>query len=192
MLTVFILQPPLEPGENQAGGGRGWRWRNPGDPLFAFRGFTRTLPRPFPPGCRQKGEHRPTASLQMEWVGRGLRWHQLVHTPQIKCQLAGPTGASWRSLKTVFPAVKAAALFCCLATFSPAGPPAAATQGSQNASNQRVKHPAAAQPPALLSQLSDVSSSKTPHMALRLLTIHPTDPRIFTSQRRRQEKICGP
>lgn len=191
-MTVFILQPPLEPGENQAGGGGGGAGGTQVTLSLLSEDLHELSPRPFPPGCRQKGEHRPTASLQMEWVGRGLRWHQLVHTPQIKCQLAGPTGASWRSLKTVFPAVKAAALFCCLATFSPAGPPAAATQGSQNASNQRVKHPAAAQPPALLSQLSDVSSSKTPHMALRLLTIHPTDPRIFTSQRRRQEKICGP
>ena len=68
--------------------------------------YTELSPRPFPPGCRQKGEHRSTAGLQLEWFGRGLLWHQLVHTPQINCQLPGPTGASWRSLKNVFPAVK--------------------------------------------------------------------------------------
>lgn len=44
------------------------------------------------------------------WVGRGLLRHHLLRTPQIKCQLPGPNGVSWRSLKNDFPAVKGCAI----------------------------------------------------------------------------------
>lgn len=119
--------------------------------------------------------NRQTRSrLQVAWLGSGLLWHQLLHAPQIKCQLPGPTGTSWRSLKTDFPAVRGCGIVLLLATFSLASPLAAATQGSPNASNQRVSNAAGAQPPSLLARLSDVSPSKALHMARCLLIIHLT------------------
>lgn len=75
--------------------------------LFAHRRFSQELsPRLLSLGVDGKVDSSSTASLRLERFGRVLLWHQLLHTPQIKCQLPGPTGASWRSLKNDFPAVK--------------------------------------------------------------------------------------
>lgn len=83
-------------------------------------------------------------------VWRVLPRPQLLHTPQIKHQLTGSTAVSWRSLKNDFPAVRGLAIVLCLATFSTAGPLAAAPEG-QDETNQSVHNraaPATVPPPS--------------------------------------------
>lgn len=83
----------------------------------------------------------PTCS-PTDWVWRVLPWPQLLHTPQIKHQLTGSTAVSWRSLKNDFPAVQGFAIVLCLATFSTAGPLAAAHEG-QDETNRSAHNRAA-------------------------------------------------
>lgn len=143
--------------------------------LFAHRRFSKELsPRLLSLGVDGKVNSSSTASLRLERFGRVLLWHQLLHTPQIKCQLPGPTGASWRSLKNDFPAVKGCSivrLFGHLLSGWPIGSShAGQPEGVKSKGRQYSSRPATGR----LSQLSDVRSSKALHMALCLLTIHLT------------------
>lgn len=147
-------------------------------------------------GAVQKGGEWTSssiASLQLEWGWRLLLWHQLLHTPQIKYQLPGPTGASWRSLKNDFPAVKGCAivlLFGHLLSGRPTGSShAGQPEWVKSKGGQYSSHPATFPPPsAVWCQI--IKGPCIWPCACSLFTSQAS--RIFTSQKRRQEKICGP